>query len=167
MISAEGRAHGAYTVNLMRSRMSDQERRSHDQAWGLDFGDPNEVRLEVVREPKKKPGLLAALFGGKAKAVSASEAFHDHPMCINMLPKIEAQLKADSSPATEVDNSGWTMLQHESLAGNFGVVKLLVHYGADPRKTTPAGQTAAELARAIGWLEIGAYLDRTQGANPA
>lgn len=68
---------GAYTVNLMRSRMKPQERWTHDDAWGLDFGDPAFVR--VVPE-QKKPGFFRSLFGGKT-----SEEIGDHPMSVNMV----------------------------------------------------------------------------------
>jgi ankyrin repeat protein len=75
-----------------------------------------------------------------------------------MLPNIEAQLKANEGSATTVDDRGWSILHTEALAGNLGVVRLLVQYGADPRTKTPDGLEAAELARRIGWTEIAAYL---------
>lgn len=47
------------------ARMSADERRAHDKAWGLDFGDPTQI--ELVPPPdagKPKRGLLSRLFGG-------------------------------------------------------------------------------------------------------
>jgi uncharacterized protein YegJ (DUF2314 family) len=145
MMTSDDKAYGGYTVNLMRSRMSARERKAHDQAWGLDFGDPNEIRL-----------IGGAQSGGEEK-------FADTPMCVNMLPKIEAQLQEDRSIATSTDERGWTLLHSEAMAGNFGVVKLLVHYGASVDAKTPNGQDAAELARGIGWDEIAKYLDENRG----
>ena len=56
------------------------------------------------------------------------------------------------------DERGWTMLHHEAIAGNFGVVKLLVQYGANANALTPDGRNAATLAQTIGWPEIASYL---------
>ena len=43
--------------------MGQRERKEHDSAWGLNFGDPNRIRM--VPEPKKSGGLLKSLFGGR------------------------------------------------------------------------------------------------------
>src|SRR5262249_51459333 len=45
MYSIDDEVYGGYTVNLMRSRMKPRERREHDEAWGLNFGDPTKVRV--------------------------------------------------------------------------------------------------------------------------
>jgi hypothetical protein len=45
MYAIGGEVYGAYTVNLMRSRMGARELREHDTAWGLDFGNPKQIRL--------------------------------------------------------------------------------------------------------------------------
>jgi uncharacterized protein YegJ (DUF2314 family) len=156
MMTSDGQAYGGFTVNLMRLKMSAGERQKHDDAWGLKFGDPTKVRLEIWKESKPKRGLLGRLFGG---AKEEAEGHQEHPMGVNMLPSLEEQLKADASDWTSADEEGWTMLGREALAGNFGVVKLLVKYGADVRRKMPNGKTAAELARGIGWREIAEYLE--------
>jgi uncharacterized protein YegJ (DUF2314 family) len=161
MMTCDGRAYGGFTVNLMRSRMGAQERAQHDQAWGLDFGDPSEVRVEIGRQPAPKKGFLSGLFGGGAKAPAPATAptmFHDHPMCVNMIPKIRESLQADPSHAKSIDGQGWTLLHREALAGNLGVVQLLVEFGADKTTRTPDGRTATDLARQIGWPEISRFL---------
>jgi len=84
-------------------------------------------------------------------------------MCINMLQKIETQLQENRSVAQSIDSEGWTLLQREALAGNLGVVRLLVSYGADVSATTASGRTAADLARSIGWSEIASFLDQQIG----
>lgn len=161
MMAAQGKVHGGYTVNLMRSRMDNRERRQHDEAWGLDFGDPAQVRVELEREGSSRGGFLSGLFASRPQATGMPEVFKDHPMCVNMLPKIEEQLGADPAIAQQVDDAGWTLLQREALAGNLGVVELLVRHGANVAARTPTGRTAAELARKIGWTEIADYLDGT------
>ena len=159
MMTADGRAYGGFTVNLMRSRMSSRERNEHDQAWGLDFGNPADVQIEIRREPKPKAGLIASLFGkGSGKEV-VPEGFRDHPMCVNMIPKIEAQLKADRSIANYMGDDGWTLLHQEALSGNLGVVKILLAFGADSSSRTPNGYTAAELAQKVGWADITDYIN--------
>jgi uncharacterized protein YegJ (DUF2314 family) len=161
MMVTDRKAYGAYTVNLMRSRMGARERKAHDQAWGLDFGDPSEIRIERWREEGGRRGLLSKMFGGKSAAPAPAPepgGFVDHPMCVNMLPKFEAQLREDASIATSTDERGWTLLHSEALAGNLGVVKLLVRYGANLAATTPDGRDAATLARGIGWNEVADYL---------
>ena len=148
MMSSRGKAYGGHTVNLMRSRMSAGQRGAHDKAWGLDFGDPSETRIEL------KPTASAGGHG----------AFSDHPMCVNMLPEIDEQLQSDPGIATVIDEGGWTLLHRESLAGNLGVVKLLVQHGADINAQTPDGRDAATLAQGIGWDEIASFLSNPGGA---
>ena len=159
MMTVDGVAYGGFTVNAMRARMGSRERKQHDEAWGLDFGDPADIRWEIVRGEKPKGGFLSGLLGSRTKNANQQTGFKDHPMCINMLEQIEEQLKADSSIANSVAEDGWTLLHREALAGNLGVVKLLVGYGAEVARQTPGGRTAAELARGIGWPEIAEYLD--------
>lgn len=162
MMTADGRAYGGYTVNLMRAGMNPRDRKNHDDAWGLDFGDPSAVKVEIERQQNQKPkgGFFSSLFGGGgSKEAAAPIGFHDHPMCINMLPKIEAQLQSDASLANHIDDEGWTLLHREALAGNLGIVRLLVQYGAIGDARTPSGRTAADLAGSIGWQEVADFLN--------
>ncbi len=161
MIVAEGKAYGAFTVNQMRSTMSRSDRKAHDAAWGLDFGDPAEIRVNPFEESTSKPGLLGKIFGRKQEPKPASDSATGHQdtrMCLNMLPKIEEQLQEDKSHVTWSDENGWTMLHMEALAGNFGAVKLLVKHGADVKAKTNKGKDAIELAEVLGWEEIAEYL---------
>lgn len=155
MMVVGGRTYGGFTVHAMRAKMSGQERRQHDSAWGLEFGDPSNIQVECWAQAPAK-GFFSGLFGGRRPQ---NARFQDHPMCINMLEKIEERLKSDPAFARTVDDEGWTMLQREALAGNFGVVKLLIQYGADRDLQTPSGQNAAALARGIGWPEIADFLE--------
>lgn len=168
MMTSNGRVAGAHTVQAMRATMPPDKRKQHDAAWGLDFGDPAEVKLDVFdREGAagKKPGFFARLFGGKAKspappAPAADEPFRDHPMCVNMLGKLHESLQADLPAWTAPDANGWTMLHHEALAGNLGVVKVLLEHGADPAAKTADGRTVAMLARQGGWEPVAEFLEK-------
>jgi len=153
MITCGGKAYGGFTVNLLRSRMNPAERAAHDQAWGVDFGDPSEIRIDQSH-PDKRTTLIGTGLEGD---------FWDHKMCVSVLPKYDAQMQSDPAIATAIDERGWILLHTEALAGNLGMVKLLIKYGADPAALTPEGWNAAGLAQAIGWDEIAAFLTNPTG----
>ena len=161
LMAADGKAYGAFTVNQMRAEMSSKERKEHDKAWGLDFGDPATTRVEISRKENSKGGLFSGLLGGRSESSRQSEEFRDHPMCENMIEKYDTQLKGDPSIARDVmdDETGFTLLHLEALAGNLGMVKLAVAHGAEVGRRTKSGRTASELARGIGWPTIADYLD--------
>ena len=138
-----GEVYGAHTVNLMRSRMGTRERKDHDNAWGLNFGDPNKIRLV----PQKKNWF------GKAKV-----ELEEHPMSVNMAPAFEAQLAKDPSLVHQKNEKGWTFLHDESLAGSAPTVEVLLKCGADPNAMTNQGATPMKLAKVFGWDKVVALL---------
>ncbi len=152
MYSIGGEVYGAYTVNLMRSRMGVRERREHDSAWGLDFGDPNKIRL--VPTQKKSGGLLKSLFGGKKQ----DEPPVDHAMSEAMAAPLVSQLAEDPKMVHERDERGWTLLHQQALAGSLATVKVLLDHGADPSAVTDHGMTPAQLAKSLGWDEVATLL---------
>jgi uncharacterized protein YegJ (DUF2314 family) len=152
LFAAEGKAYGGYTVQVIRSRMSEKEREEHDDAMELDFPEPGEVRTELL--PDKARMARAGLQEPESRG-----AFKDHILCTNMLPRIEPHFKEDPSLVNAADERGWKMLHTEALAGNLGIVRILVKYGADLNAKTPDGRSAADLARGIGWDEIASYLE--------
>ena len=97
-----GKVYGAHTVQVIRSRMTPRERDSHDDEWGFDFCDPNEVRLM----PKQSDENICSI------------ELVDHPMSINMEETFRCGLAADPYLAKEVDTNGNTMLFTESMGGN-------------------------------------------------
>jgi uncharacterized protein YegJ (DUF2314 family) len=145
-----GEVFGAFTVNLMRSRMGPEERREHDRAWGLDFGDPANVR--VAPDPGKGKGLLKNWFG---KGRAAPE---EHPMSENMAPSLKEQLAKDPSLLSATDDRGWTLLHQLALAGSTAGVKVLLEAGADPNAVTEHGMTPFQLAQSLGWEKVVALL---------
>src|SRR5688500_15826867 len=124
MMVLVGDVYGGFTVNLMRSRLSGSERRAHDQAWGLNFGDPNHIRIK--QEPKQKRILGIPI--GKPAQTSGDE----HPMSEGMAEKFKEQLAGDPSLIPWRDDDGWGFLHQEALAGNLASVKVLLEAGADP-----------------------------------
>lgn len=157
MITSDSRAYGAFTVNAMRRQMPPHERKAHDEAWGLDFGDPSLERIELhtSNEKKTKKGIFSGLFGKTDDQIAEqSDAHQDHPMCLNMIGKYDEQLKKDPSIISGLNEAGMNLLHSEALAGNLGVVSLLLKYGADKTAKTQNGMTAAELAQSLGWAEV-------------
>jgi uncharacterized protein YegJ (DUF2314 family) len=131
-----GDVYGAYTVNLLRSRMGRKERQEHDEAWGLNFGDPTKVR--TVPD----------------KFVVAGE----HAMSEAMAGSLKEQLAKDPSLVRSKDDRGWTLLHQEALAGSAPTVKVLLNAGADPTAKTADGRTPLDLARCLGWDRVVALL---------
>ncbi len=150
MYVISGEVFGAYTVNLLRSRMGRKELQEHDAAWGLNFGDPTKIR--VAPEPKKGGGLFKGWFG---KRPADPE---EHPMSVNMAASLKEQLAKDPSLVSTKSDRGWTLLHQEALAGSAPTVKVLLEAGADPNAVTEHGMTPVQLARSLGWEKVAALL---------
>jgi ankyrin repeat protein len=152
MYAISGEVFGAHTVNLLRSRMGRRERQEHDNAWGLNFGDPTKIR--VVPEPNKGGGFLKNLFGKRQADTQ------EHPMSEGMAAKLKEQLQTDPSLVTAKDDQGRTFLHQEALAGNTATVKVLLEAGANPKAVTNEGMTPLQLAKSLGWESVIALLER-------
>lgn len=146
MYVIEGQVFGAHTVNLLRSRMGKKDRQEHDDAWGLNFGDPTKIRL--LPEPKKGSGVLKGWFG-KSHAES-----QDHPACTAMAAELPKILANDPSLVSRKNEQGWTALHHDALAGNAAIVKILLDAGADRNARTDRGVTPLQLAKSLGWENV-------------
>ncbi|MDB5330183.1 MAG: hypothetical protein JWP03_1334 [Phycisphaerales bacterium] len=150
-----GEVYGAYTVQLMRSRMNPQELQAHDAAWGLNFGKAGVVR---VRQAPRKKGVVNSPLDAAEEDLSA-----EHPMAVNCAPSIRKQLESDPSLARTRDDRGWTQLHHFALAGSRLCVQALLDFGADRAAKTDHGITALDLARSLGWEDVAAALLLGQG----
>jgi uncharacterized protein YegJ (DUF2314 family) len=149
---------GAYTVNLMRSRMGRRERQEHDDAWGLDFGDPKTIRV-VPYEKKKPGGLLQGWFGKREVEIP-----EEHPLSEAMAPSLKEQLAKDPSMLQAKDDKGMTFLHQQALAGSTATVKVLLDAGADVNAPAANGMTPLQLAKSLGWDNVVAVLV-SQGAR--
>lgn len=124
---------GGYTIQVIRAGMKAKERREHDEAWGLDFGDPAQVRLP--------------------------EQGDDHPMAINMGPSLEKFLSEHPEELLAASpEDGFTMLHREALAGNASIVEILLRRGAKVDARTHGNKTPLDLARTLGWPKVEALL---------
>lgn len=135
MISIQGKTYGGFTIQVIRSGMSDNERQSHDNAWGLDFGDYNETLL--VYEQKEKPENLI-----------------EHPMSKNMADKMREFLKENPNELTTVDGNGLTLLHKEAIAGNKTSIEILLELGVDKTVKSSNDKTALDYAESMNWEHI-------------
>jgi uncharacterized protein YegJ (DUF2314 family) len=165
MYAIEGRVYGAYTVNLMRARMSRGERSQHDGAWGLDFGDPNAIQVVPPEWFGGKPsgGFFKKLFGGSADAEPLDLENTEHPMAVNMAGSLEEMLTQDPSNVHAKNDDGMTFLHQQALAGTAIGVSILLKHGADPNAVTNSGMTPLQLANALGWTQVASVLTATGG----
>lgn len=125
MYVLSGEVYGAFTVNLLRFRMSPQERQQHDQAWGLDFGDPGKIRVT----DEKAHELLSQ----------------------NMANVLREQLPKNPSLLSAKGFNGWTLLHQDASSGSVLTVQTLLEAGADPNAKSDNGMTPGQLAEALGW----------------
>ncbi len=157
LYTINGVAYGGFTVNAMRLGMDQHKMKAHDEAWGLDFGHPAHVNVIPTKASGKPKSKLGRLFGKKKEEPPLDPlriAFHDHPMCLNMMPQIKEYVKSNPSSPTTPDEAGWTMLHHEALAGNMAIVRHLLEQGCDANALTNNGKKASDLAAIIGWPPI-------------
>lgn len=143
MYAAEGEVYGAFTVQLLRLGMKRAERAAHDEAWGLEFGDPKQPRLLPSNYPRPPA---------------------EHPMAMNMGKSLTELVQKDPAQALSPDEDGFTLLHHLALAGSPSGVRILLAHGADPTRRTNHGMTAQALAEALGWTEVAAILRQPPAA---
>lgn len=143
IFSVDGKVYGGYTVNLLRTRMSKSEIKQHDDAWGLDFGDPNEIEIFIKPKVGKKDSISDEILKKQ-----------EHPMCINMENSLKKQLSESDNLIKFVDEFGNSMLHSDSLSGNGIFVKILLEHGANPNLKNNFGQTALDLAVLMKWDHV-------------
>ena len=135
LFSIAGKTYGGYTIQVMRSLMNDKERSAHDRAWGLDFGDFDNIL--VAYDQEKHPEYLI-----------------EHPMNTNMQDSLKTYLTANPDEITKKDEFGYTMLHREVIAGNKVCVAVLLEMGADMDAKTNSGYTAGDFAKILNWEHL-------------
>jgi ankyrin repeat protein len=115
--------------------MPEDERKEHDDAWQLDFGDFNDI--EVVNEQKEKPENLI-----------------EHPMSKNMEGEFLKFLQEYPDELTNKDENGLTLLHREAIAGNLTSVKVILGAGADKNIKSNNGKTALDYVKQLKWEHI-------------
>jgi ankyrin repeat protein len=135
LFATQDKTYGGFTIQAMRSEMSEIERQEHDDAWGLDFGDYNDIL--VAYEQKEKPENLT-----------------EHPMSINMKESLANFIKENPNELNGKDEFGYTFLHREAIAGNSTIVKVLLDLGADKNAKTNANKTARDFAESLKWEHL-------------
>lgn len=126
---------GGFSIQALRAQMDEQERRAHDEAVGLDFGDGQNVLLAIGQEEHP-------------------EYLEQHPADINMSPGLRDYLDKHPAALNEADENGQTMLHHAAIAGNAESVRVILAMGADPQRRDTRGKTAADYVKEIGWPQL-------------
>ena len=121
-----GKVYGAYTVQVIRSRMSESERAEHDEAWGLDFPPPDQVL--VPPETSEFEQVIASL--------------------------LKEQLENETDTINTLDDEGRTPLHLEALFGRTHTVQVLLDFGADPNKHCNRGWTPRDYAESLDWTTV-------------
>jgi uncharacterized protein YegJ (DUF2314 family) len=135
LFASQGKTYGGFTIHAMRSEMSAKEMKEHDKAWGLDFGDFNDVLM--VYQQKEQPENLV-----------------EHPMSKNMRDSLVAFLKANPNEVIDKDDLGYTMLHRETIAGNATSIEVLKQFDADMHAKTKDGKTALDFAKELSWEHL-------------
>lgn len=135
LFASQDKTYGGFTIHAMRSEMSETEREEHDEAWGLNFGDFNDIL--VAYEQKEKPENLI-----------------EHPMSKNMKDSLVEFIKANPNELVAQDESGYTFLHREAIAGNSTIVKALIESGADVNAKTHNNKTAQDFAEQLKWQHL-------------
>ncbi len=151
MYAYDENVFGAFTVNVIRKTMGAGERRQHDQAWGLNFGDPTAYRIADYSSPKKK-GFLSSMFGGRPQAMTMKELEQlEHPMSINMGDSLKEAITNNKKFLTTTDDTGNSTLHSEAIAGNLTSVNVLLECGANRQLKNKHGHTPRDLAERLKW----------------
>lgn len=135
LFAIEGRTYGGFTIHTMRSQMETAEREEHDAAWGLEFGDFNDIL--IVNNQRENPENLV-----------------EHPMSRNMKEKLVEFLQQHPAELSNADEEGFTMLHREAIAGNLSSVEILLQQGADKNRKNNAGKTALDYAKQLDWQQL-------------
>ncbi|OXA93221.1 DUF2314 domain-containing protein [Flavobacterium hercynium] len=135
LFATQDKTYGGFTIQAMRSEMSETERQEHDDAWGMDFGDYNDIL--VAYEQKEKPENLT-----------------EHPMSINMKDSLANFIKENPNELNGEDEFGYTFLHREAIAGNSTIVKVLLDLGADKNAKTHDNKTARDFAESLKWEHL-------------
>ena len=135
MFATQGKVYGGFTIQVLRAQMDEKTRQEHDQAWGLNFGDPGNILLAYQQEDHP-------------------ENLIEHPMSINMRDSFANFLAEHPGEATHTDEAGYTMLHREAIAGNRTIVEVLLQNGADKNAKTNNGYTALDFAKRLEWEHL-------------
>ena len=170
LYAIDGVAYGGFSVNAIRKQMGKRERQQHDDAWGLNFGNPDKVHLVPASFHQKSESKKKGLFGfGKSTepepltddVLQASE----HPMAVNMAASLKEFAAKNPDAISKVGDDGLTMLHQTALSGSVIGIKALLECGVDINSKSKKGHTALDFAKSLGWKRAYAFLVQQGGKH--
>jgi uncharacterized protein YegJ (DUF2314 family) len=141
MFVNDGKTYGGFTVQLLRSQMTPEERAEHDQAWGLEFGDYDDIL--IAYQQKEHP-----------------ENLEEHPMSRNLKEKLAEAIQENPALLTEQDEAGYTQLHYLAIGGHKTLVEVMLNAGAPTHLKTQSGKTALDFARQMQWESVVLLLEQ-------
>ncbi|HAV3555315.1 DUF2314 domain-containing protein [Acinetobacter baumannii] len=135
MFLSNGTVHGAFTIQEYRKTLNASGRKEYDKAWGIDFGNPDEILL--VYDQKNCPKNL-----------------EEHPMCRSILEQFINIINTDPTIITEKDESGNQLLHREVIAGNYLFVQELLRLNVNKLVRNKQLMIPLDLAHKMGWSNI-------------
>lgn len=135
MFLSNGTVHGAFTIQEYRKTLNASGRKEYDEAWGIDFGNPDEILL--VYDQKNCP-----------------ENLEEHPMCRSILEQFINIINTDPTIITEKDESGNQLLHREVIAGNYLFVQELLRLNVNKSVRNKQLMIPLDLAHKMGWSNI-------------
>lgn len=153
---------GGFTIDVMRARMSKSERKQHDNAWGLNFGDVGVIKLIPQRYlgPEPKKGWFSRAPEPEPQTIEQAAAI-EHPMSVNMRDSLDEAITKNPEMLTETDIDGFTFLHQLALAGSVDGVEVCLKHNADPTRPAKNGMTPYMLAKSLGWTRVMKLLPAT------
>lgn len=149
--------YGGFTVHLLRSRMSDEERTLHDARMGMPYGPPEFPLVSPLLQ-----GPHASLADSLADPMTGPLPPDVDPSSAGAVPVWRKQLSEHPELMSQTDDTGLTLIQQQCVAGNLDIVQVLVEAGADTEVTRADGLTLIELAQHAGWPHIADWLRKVQ-----
>jgi len=155
------KVYGGFTIHLLRSRMSDEARKQHDERAGMPYGDPEFPLISPLLQ-----GPQASLADSLADPMAGPLPPDIDPNSAAAVPVWRKQLGEQPELMSRTDDTGLNLIQQQCVAGNLDIVQVLVEAGADTQVKRADGLTLIELAQETGWPHIAEWLKRTQTTQP-
>ncbi len=135
MFLSNGVVHGGFTIQEYRKTLNASDRKEYDEAWGIDFGNPDEILLAYDQK-------------------NCPENLDEHPMCNKMLDQFIDIINADPKIISEKDEGGNQLLHREVLAGNYLFVREILTVNVNKLIMNNQSMTPLDLAHKMGWSNI-------------
>ena len=165
-------AYGGFTVHAIRKEMSNSERGQHDNAWGLHFGDPDQIHVVppdwFPEEKPQKKGLFGFKKAADLEPEPVSEATlqsTEHPMAEGMADSLQEFISNSPEEVSQLGEDGLNMLHHMALTGSVAGLQTLLKFGADVNSRSKRNHTALDFAKSLGWKKAYALLAKNGGKH--